>query len=73
MAEPHVYGIHHGKPQLLTFQVAGESSSGSIPNWRRVDLDDVSDLTLLGEHFAGPRPFPSGKHSKFDHVIVFVK
>lgn len=72
VAEPHVYGVHHGKLQLLCFQVAGESSSGGLPDWRRVDLDDVEDYKMTDGTFPGRRSNPSGKHSDFDSVIAVV-
>lgn len=73
VAEPHVYGTLRDKYQLLTYQVAGESSSGGLPNWRRVELSEVSDMRVLEEHFEGPRPTPSGKHSNFDTVVAVVE
>ena len=73
IAEPHVYGVLDGKRQLLTYQVGGQSSSGDLPNWRRVNLDEVSGLRVLDERFAGPRPRPSGKSDRFDRVIAVVK
>ncbi len=73
IAEPHVYGVLNGKRQLLTFQIGGESSSGDLPNWRRVNLDEVSGLTVLDQRFAGPRPPASGKASRFDLVIAVVE
>jgi len=73
VAEPHVYGVLRGKYQLLTYQVGGESSSGGLPNWRRVDLSGISGLRLLDEHFPGPRPSPSGRQSKFDTVLAVVE
>ena len=73
VAEPHVYGLHKGKRQLLTYQIRGESSSGGLPNWRRVDVDDISDVQALHESFPGPRPTVSGEHSSFDEVIAIVR
>lgn len=72
VAEPHVYGVHDGKVQLLSYQVAGDSSSGGLPNWRRVELEEVTSLTVLEDRFPGRRPNPSGKHSEFDTVIAVV-
>lgn len=72
IVEPHVYGIHVGKYQLLGYQIRGETSSGGLPNWRRVNLDEVTELRVLDEHFAGRRPFPSGKHSAFDTTLAIV-
>lgn len=73
VAEPHVYGVHDGKFQLLTYQVAGDSSSGGLPNWRRVELSEVTALRALSQTFPGRRPNPSGKHSDFDEIIAVVE
>ena len=70
IAEPHVYGINRGKAQLLVFQIGGTSSSGGLPEWRRVDVDQISDLTLLAKRFPGRRPNPSGAHSAFDVIFA---
>lgn len=72
IAEPHVYGILNGKRQLLVFQVAGQSSSGNLPNWRRVDVARISTMRMLDETFPGRRPYPSGDHSSFDTVLAVV-
>ncbi|MEO9295624.1 MAG: hypothetical protein ABI347_08505 [Nitrososphaera sp.] len=72
VAEPHVYGIHKGKRQLLVYQVGGNTSSGSIPDWRRVILDDISNFkALAGTRFSGPRPMP--ETYEWDTVITAVK
>lgn len=55
VAKPHIYGIFAGRAQ-----VAGESSSGSLPNWRRVDASEISGLVALDQHVAVPRPYPQG-------------
>ena len=73
VAEPHVYGVHRGKQLLLAYQVGGASSSGGLPNWRRVDLSGISQLRVLDEHFPGARPGPSARHSKFDVVLAVVQ
>jgi hypothetical protein len=72
VAEPHVYGTLDGKSAVLTYQVGGQSRSGGIPNWRRLDLEGISNLSVLTQTFVGPRPYPSGKHSSFDviHAVV---
>ena len=71
-AEPHVYGRLDGRSQLLVFQIGGGSSSGALPDWRRVQLAEVSGLRTTGQKFAGPRPNPSGRHSPFDEVLATV-
>ncbi len=72
IAEPHVYGVQSGKYQLLCFQVRGQSSSGRLPDWRRIDLSQIQNIQTLDEHFPGHRPYPSGKHSSFDQRLAIV-
>ena len=72
VAEPHLYGIYKGVHQLLVYQVAGESKSGDLPNWRRADLQEISGLRLLEERFAGPR-LPSSRHTQWDIVLARVE
>lgn len=72
IAEPHVYGTFGGKYELLIFQIGGGSSTGRIPNWRRVKLSKVSNLVLTDRIFPGKRRVPSGKHSSFDRRIAIV-
>ena len=72
IAEVHLYGTHRGIPQMLVYQVGGASKSGGLPHWRRVALDDVSELRLLDEHFTGMRlsePRPAG----WDGVFLMVR
>jgi len=72
IAEPHIYGTVRGRHQLLTYQVGGESRSGALPNWRRVNLSQVSNIQLLNQHFGGPRPTPTGRLSHFDEILAMV-
>jgi hypothetical protein len=72
IAEPHDYGIRNGVPQLLVYQVAGESKSGKLPNWRWVILSEASEFQLLDQTFPGGRPTPSGKHSPWEHLFLRV-
>ena len=73
IAEPHVYGIQSGKRQLLVYQVAGESRSGGLPNWRRVDLAKVRDLRVIDERFKSRRRVPIGGREGFDVVLAGVE
>ncbi len=73
IVEPHVYGIHDGKAQLLCYQVRGTSLSGNIPNWRRVELSLAQNIQILDEDFPGRRPAPSGQHSRFDVRLAVVE
>jgi len=72
IAEPHIYGTVRGTYQLLTYQIGGQSSSGGLPNWRRVNLSQVSNMQLLNQHFGGARPTPTGRLSHFDEILAMV-
>ena len=69
--EPHDYGIHKGVVKLLGYQLAG-SSSGPLPNWRWMEVDEISDVEQLKSTFPGGRGAPSGKHQKWDQIFVRV-
>jgi hypothetical protein len=74
VAEPHVYGIKNGKRQILVYQIGGSTSSGKIPDWRRINLDDISGLSAVkGQKFAGPRDSRSIEHGDWDTIIAAVK
>jgi len=72
IVEPHDYGIQNGRLRLLSYQIGGSSSS-PLPNWRWMDVDQISDVQLLDRTFEGGRPSPSGKHHKWDQLYVRVK
>jgi hypothetical protein len=55
VAEPHVYGAYRGTTQLLIYQVRGQSRSGGLPDWRRVDVSEMRNALLSDERFATPR------------------
>lgn len=70
--EPHVLGLRGGKKQLLFYQTGGESSSGGLPEWRRVNLEDVWAFKVRGETFPGGRQPTRSHHAAFDEVLYFV-
>lgn len=72
IAEPHVYGRNGSVEQILVYQVGGSSSSGGLPEWRRVNVPDMSHLVVLEDSFAGNRPNPSGQHSRWDETYEIV-
>ena len=73
VVEPHVLGIKDGAVQILGYQIDGSSSSGGrLPEWRRFELAKMSGLAITGGVFPGRRPFPSGRHSAWDHEILVV-
>jgi hypothetical protein len=64
-------GFTTGSVKLLGYQVGG-SSSGSLPNWRWMEVNSVSDVHLLDNTFLGGRPGPSGKHHQWDQLFLRV-
>jgi predicted DNA-binding transcriptional regulator YafY len=72
VVEPHVFGIHNGKKQLLGYQIRGESSSGGLPAWRRFDVDGIVDLKVTDEEFPAHRPPPAGEDTTWDTVVARV-
>ena len=72
IAEPYVYGIKNEKRQLLVYQVGGGTSSGRIPDWRHVAIDEISGLKTTDQTFAGARANPSGDYSDWDVIIARV-
>lgn len=72
IAEPHVYGIKDDKRQILVFQIGGGTSSGRIPDWRRMDIDKIEGFKTTGQKFAGRRETPPGDHGDWDTIIATV-
>jgi hypothetical protein len=72
LAEPPVYGIKNGRGQVLVYQIGGLTSSGKIPDLRRINLDEISGLRVVKEQkFAGPRDNKSD-HGEWDIIIASV-
>jgi hypothetical protein len=72
IVEPHDYGIRNGAPQLLAYQVRGESQSGKLPAWRWIVLGHASDFEVLDETFAGSRNAEVHHHITWDHLFARV-
>jgi histidyl-tRNA synthetase len=72
IAEPHDYGVQKGRVRLFCYQVRGQSTSGTLPDWRLLEVPAMSDVEMLSEAFAGSRPIPSGKHLVWDEVFARV-
>jgi hypothetical protein len=71
VVEPHDYGIYKGSVKLLAFQIGG-SSSGRIPNWRWIEVDQIADIELLQKTFPGGRPVPTGQHHQWEALYARV-
>lgn len=72
IAEPHDYGIINGVEQLLMYQVAGESRSTKLPDWRLVHVLEIKQLQVLGKQFPGGRTVPSNRHKRWDRLYARV-
>lgn len=73
IVEPHILGVKGGVTQLLGYQIAGSSSSGGLPEWRRFDVLKMSGFSTKTDTFSGPRKIPTGKHSSWDREIAVVR
>ena len=69
IAEPHIYGIKNDKRQLLVYQIGGGTSSGGIPDWRRVELNDISGLKVTTEKFVPRKEVQPGDKEGWDSII----
>lgn len=72
VAEPHDYGLANGQTQLLVYQIAGESRSKKLPDWRLIRVAQMTQLRLLEKRFLGGRRAPSGRHKKWDVLFARV-
>ena len=72
VAEPHDYGIQKEVVNLFTYQIAGESSSSRLPDWRKFAVLSMSSVELLDETFPGSRSVPSQKHQEWDVLFARV-
>ena len=66
--------MKNGKRQILVYQIGGLTSSGKIPDWRLVNLDEISGLRVIKEQkFAGPRENRAANYEDWDTVIASAK
>jgi predicted DNA-binding transcriptional regulator YafY len=70
IVEPQDYGIQKGTANLFTYQIAGESGSSRLPDWRKFAVLSMSCLELLDQTFPGSRSVPSQKHQEWDVLFA---
>ena len=70
IVEPQDYGIQKGAVHLFTYQTAGQSGSGSLPDWRKFSVQGISRLEVLERTFAGNREVPAQKHQEWDVLFA---
>lgn len=52
VGEPHlVFRSRAGNELVALFQTGGYSRSGTVPEWRNIDLDDIVAVALTSELF----------------------
>lgn len=73
IVEPQDYGVQKGAAHLFTYQFAGESGSGSLPDWRKFAVRNMSNVELLSKGFAGRREAPEQKHQEWDMLFARVE
>ena len=56
IVEPHDYGIQKGIVNLFAYQIAGQSSSSRLPDWRKFAVPRISSLELLEKVFPSVYP-----------------
>lgn len=73
VAEPHDYGVQHGRERLLVFQRRGPARPGhSAIGWRLLDVEKVEALTVLDDGFAGSRGESHSAHHEWEIVYARV-
>jgi len=72
IVEPHDYGIQKGSAHLFAYQIAGESGSSSLPDWRKFAVPRIAGLELLEKPFPGSRAVPSQRHQEWDVLFARV-
>lgn len=73
IAEPHDYGIQKGTVYLFAYQIAGESGSSRLPDWRKFAVPRISRLELLEKAFPGSRAVPDQRHQEWDVLFARVE
>lgn len=74
VAEPHDYGVQNGKTRLLVYQlrVAGQPEGPKTRGWRLLDVDGISDCSVLDETFRGSRGQSHNDHLAWEVVYARV-
>lgn len=74
IAEPHDYGVQHGRARLLAFQLRGPARPGQAPmGWRLLDLSKIEALAVLDDTFEGSRGQSHRAHYEWEIVYARVE
>jgi hypothetical protein len=72
IVEPYILGVYKTKVQLLCYQIGGQSSSGRLPEWRRMSINEITELQPLNGSFMGARPTKGLSKSPFDRILTSI-
>lgn len=70
IGEPHVLGTKNGKDQLLVFQLAGNTNTQGLPQWRRVNVSGITNLEITNYPFGHKRHLVTGQHRGWDEFLA---
>ncbi|MFN7120166.1 MAG: hypothetical protein ACK4TA_25470 [Saprospiraceae bacterium] len=70
IGEPHVLGRKGDKEQLLVFQLAGDTNTDGLPQWRRVNVEGITDLEITKYTFGNKRHLVTGNHRGWDEFLA---
>jgi len=54
---PHAIGGKHGVAHALFYQFGGQSSSGDLPQWRSMNVDELTNVSVVA----------GGWYTAYDH------
>src|SRR5438270_679695 len=69
IVEPHDYGIQKETVHLFAYQIAGESGSSRLPDWRKFAVPRILRLESLAKSFPGSRAVPAQRHQEWDFLF----
>jgi hypothetical protein len=70
LVHPHIlYRTSAGNECVDTYQVAGPTHSGTLPEWRLFDLRKIRRLNVLDEGFS-PAPGYDPASRKYRHGVI---
>jgi hypothetical protein len=70
IGEPHDLVEMKGRLILNFYQLDGASSSGPLPGWRTLYVEDVDEPELTDRPFSGGRPTSTGRHRQWDAAFL---
>ncbi|MBI3492440.1 MAG: hypothetical protein HY047_11775 [Acidobacteria bacterium] len=75
IGEPHDYGIQHGTPKLLFYQLRradGGHGRDAVTGWRLFEVSKIDECVVLEETFHGSRGQSHRQHLTWDELFARV-